>query len=137
MPNQKMEQKDRLREFFLSAVSEASVLDSMLENLDYYNIKYRAIRENRYFKMLNCDLCLYKYKYKDEDCIILIYSIPSPSNPEAKEDSRHLSQKVMELLKIIEDCFITVDYIDLKDVIEDKFNYLVVIKRINPENEEQ
>jgi hypothetical protein len=39
----------------------------------------------------------------------------------------------MDVLKAVEDCFITVDYMDLKTVKEDKFLYMTIVKKIKEE----
>lgn len=133
MTHPKMEQKDRLREFFNEAINSARLLSDNINSIDYFSVIYEGVRDKKGFIILNCNACMFKYKYKDEDSIIIIFQIPSPSNPESKEDSRHISQKVMELLKISEDCFINLDYTDLKEVKEDKFHYLTVIKKLKNE----
>ena len=71
---------------------------------------------------------MFKYKFNGKESILIIFSIPYPSNPEAKEDGRHISQKIMELVKVIEDCFIKVDYMNVRDIKENKFSYLIVVK---------
>ena len=132
----KDDQEGRLRLFFEDAVNNAKYLDANLETLDYYSAICKSACENKLYKMLNCNLCLFKYLYSDgSDSIVLIYGIPSPSNPDSKDDSVHVSQKVMELIKIIENCFITVDYMNLQEVKEDKFLYLTVVKKISEKKE--
>jgi hypothetical protein len=127
----KVDQKKRLMDFFNDAKLDNNVLECInLDEIDYYSTFCKALASNKVFRVMNCSLCLFKYNYYHKDSIIMIFSIPSPSNPEAKDDTRHISQKVMELLKLAEDTFITLDYIDLKDVKEDKFNYLMIIKEI-------
>lgn len=132
----KDDQEGRLRLFFEDAVNNAKYLDANLETLDYYSVICKSACENKLYKMLNCNLCLFKYLYSDgSDAIVLVYGIPSPSNPDSKDDSVHVSQKVMELIKIIENCFITVDYMNLQEVKEDKFLYLTVVKKISEKKE--
>lgn len=130
MSSSKVEQKERLRDFFDEAIKSSKVLHDSLNTIDYYTAFCKAWADNNGYRMLNCNLCLFKYKFKDEDSIMMIFGIPSPSNPESKDDPKHISQKVMELLKIAEDCFINLDYTDLKEVKEDKFHYLTIIKSL-------
>ena len=129
----KVEQKDRLRGFFNDTINSSRALSDNINTIDYFLALCKAEEEKKGFVMLNCNSCMFKYKYKDEDSIIIIFQIPSPSNPDSKEDTRHISQKVMELLKISEDCFINLDYTDLKEVKEDKFHYLIIIKKLKNE----
>lgn len=136
MSKNKDDQEGRLKSFFEDAISNSKMLDGSLETLDYYSAICKSACENKLYKMLNCNLCLFKYKYdNDIDAIILIYGIPSPSNPDSKDDTKHISQKVMDLIKIVENCFVTVDYMNLVEVKEDKFHYLTIVKKIkNEEN---
>jgi hypothetical protein len=126
----KTDQKERLKDFFDETLSSSPYLQDNLSNIDYYSAFCKSIENKKLYKMLNCNLCMFKYVYRGEDSIIIIFGIPSSSNPESKDDNRHMSQKVMELLKIAEDCFINVDYSDLKEIKEDKFYYLTMIKSL-------
>lgn len=126
----KLEQKDRLKELYLNTVNTGLELVDDLDSIDYYGALCKAGTEKTLYKMFSCNMCMFKYNYDGRDSVIIIFSIPSPSNPESKEDgdTRHISQKIMELVKVIEDCFIRVDYMNLKDVKEDKFSYFTIIK---------
>jgi hypothetical protein len=128
--NEKQEQKDRLREFYLSTIESGSYTEGDIENLDYINLMCKSYAENKMYTMFSCSLFMFKYKYLDEDSILIIFSVPSPSNIEASDDGKHISQKIMEIVKVVEDCFVSVDYMHLKEVKEEKFSYFTVVKKI-------
>lgn len=132
----KLEQKDRLKEYYLETIRSGSILVDDIESMDFFNALYKAKAEEKVYLMFNCHFCMFKYKFGGKDSILIIFSIPYPSNPEAKEDGRHISQKIMELVKVIEDCFIKVDYMNVRDIKENKFSYLVVVKNYEDENDE-
>jgi hypothetical protein len=39
----------------------------------------------------------------------------------------------MDIIQLVEECFITVDYMNLKTVKEDKFVYMTIVKKIKEE----
>jgi hypothetical protein len=77
---------------------------------------------------------MFKYTYENEDSILIIFSIPASLNTESisvnQQDNKHISERIMDILKIVEECFITVDYMDLKNIKEEKFLYMVIVKKL-------
>jgi hypothetical protein len=73
---------------------------------------------------------MFNYQYNNKDSVLMIFSIPLLNN-----ENKHISEKIMDVLKLIEDCFITIDHMDLKNSKEDKFYYLTVVKNLKDEDE--
>ena len=106
-----------------------------IEDIDYYSLLCKATANNKMYKMFNCNLCSFMCEFEGEDSVVVIYSLPAPSKLDESPDKKHPSEKAMDIIKVIEQCFITVDYISFKEVKEDKFSYITAIKKIK-ENEE-
>ena len=129
--SEKKEQKDRLKEIYLETIESGISLEDDLENLDYFKLQYKADHEKKLYTMFSCNLCMFKYKYQGHDSILIVFCVPSPSNSESKEDGRHISQKIMEIVKTVEESLITSDYMNLKEVKEIKLSCLTIVKKIN------
>lgn len=130
MTSNKQSQKERLKDIFLSTID--SGLTYKIENLDeidYYKLLCQSIANNKIVKMFNCNLSMFNCKYSDEDSVLIIFSIPL-SIKEENSDGKHISERIMDIIKTVEDCFVTVDYMKLKEVKEDKFSYITIIKKI-------
>lgn len=131
----KHEQHERLRDIYLEILSGDSTLASKLDEIDYYSVMCRGVAENKWYKFSGCNLTMFRYDYQGKDAAIMFFAIPAQSNANGKEETKHLSQKVLDLVKIIEDAFIKVDYMDFKTIKEDKYSYLVAIKSSEEEEE--
>ena len=121
---------ERLREIFNSTIDSGLDYSDSLENIDYYSLLCKATAENKLYKMFSCNLCMFNYKYFGEDSILILIAIPVNLNVETTNDTKHVSERMMDILKVLEDCFITIDYMNSKDVKEDKFIYMVMVKKI-------
>lgn len=121
---------EKLKEIFNISIDNDLKYDGNLNDINYYSLLCKATALNKLFKMFNCNLCLFNTKYKNKDSIMMIFSIPLSLNSEINESTKHISERVMEIIKVVEDAFINVDYMKCKEVKEDKFIYLTIIKKI-------
>jgi hypothetical protein len=71
--------------------------------------------------MLNCE-------YENEDSIMMLFSIPINSEDSG---SKTVAERVMEIVREIEECFTTLDYLKSIEVREDKVVYVTAIKKLN------
>jgi len=121
--------KDRLREIFNLTIESGLYYQGSLDELDFYSLLCKATANNHLYKLLGCNLCMFNYKFNDEDSILIIISIPVSLN-ENIQINKHISERIMDILKIIEECFSVIDFMNLKDVKEDKFFYMTIVKKI-------
>jgi hypothetical protein len=128
--SQKVDYVGILKDIYNATIESGTSLTDQLDNIDFYGALCKSIGLDRLYKIYNCNVIAFNYRYKDDDCVIFIFGVPSQSNLDAKDDGRHISQKVMDILKTIEKTFIRVEYMDFKDVKEDKFCYLTTVIKI-------
>lgn len=122
----KKDQKQRLKEIFESTIDSDLKFKGKLENINYYNILCEAVSKDNFFKFRNNNLCMFNYNYKNEDSILMIFSIPINQEIGIK----NIAERVMEILNDLEQTFITLDYIKSEEIKEDKFVYITAIKKI-------
>lgn len=122
---------DRLRDYFNLTLKETEHLDTELEKADY-GLLCRKYKDRKILSIFGCFFSLFRYIYQGEESVMMLFAIPFQSNQEYNDDDdkRHNSVKVLDIIKLVEDCFITVDYMHMKDVKEDKYSYLVIIKKL-------
>ena len=121
----------RINEIFSSTIDSDLSYSGPLTEMNYYNLLFKATTENKLYKMFSCNLCMFNYKYEGVDSVLILFAIPVSVNTEVVADSKHFSERMMDILKILEECFITLDFIHSQDVKEEKFIYLVAIKKLN------
>jgi len=125
---------DRLRQIYESTIESGISYSGNLEDIDFYSLLCKSTSNNQLYKIFSCNLYMYNYEFENEDSILMIFSIPVSLNNDNQQENRHVSERVMEILKLVEECFSTVDYMKVKNVKEDKFIYMTVIKKIKEDN---
>lgn len=121
-----MDHETRIRMLFDEILKDTEVLKEDLEYINYYNLLCKSIKENKFHKFFNADLSLFKFIYKGNESVLMIFSIPIQTNKDVV-DKKHITERVMEIVKILEKVFITTDFMSLQEVKEDKRYYLSVI----------
>jgi hypothetical protein len=79
--------------------------------------------------MYGSELCTFNGKYLNEDAIIMLFAIPINSSEET--GARNVAERVMEVITESEKCLVTLDYVKTDEVKEEKFVYVLIVKRIN------
>ena len=121
----KQEQVTKLISHYQSMLESDSKLPYEIDKIDYFLALLNGPKEHM-FKLLDCNSIMYRYTMGDLDGVIIIFSIPSQNNVESTSGS---SSKIMELLKIIEEAFVTVDYMACEELKDDKFIYYSIFVR--------
>ena len=121
---------DKLKEIYTSSIDSDLKYDGNLNDINYYGLLCKATANNKLFKMFNCNLCIFNMVFENNEAIMMLFSIPISLNSEINESVKHISERVMTIVKVVEEAFIEVDYMNSKEVKEDKFIYLTIIKKI-------
>lgn len=131
----KVNQMDRMKDIFSTTGDSGLSYDGPLENIDYYSLLCKATTANRLFKMYNSNLCTFNFKFADDESVLIMFSIPVTTNQAVTGDNKHVSERIMEVMNVLEKTFISLDYVNAKEVKEDKFVYLIAIKKLKEEEE--
>lgn len=121
--------KGRLIEIFESTIESGQIYDGPYDSPEYYNLFCKAAGKDQLFKLMNNNLCMFNCKYKDEDSVMMIFSIPINSGDTG---AKNIAERVMRVITEIEECFITLDFVKSEEVKEDKFIYVIAIKKVKP-----
>lgn len=122
--------KEKLIEIFDNTVESGELYyDGPLDNPEYFTLFCKAADKERLFKLMNNNLCMFNCKYQDEDAVIMIFSIPiNAGNTGAK----NIAERVIRVITEVEECFVTLDFVKSEEVKEDKFIYIIAVKRVKP-----
>ena len=123
--------KERLKQIYDLTEDSGLSFSGNLEDIDFYSLLCKATANNHLYKLFSCNLCMFNYSFEGEESVLIIFSIPLSTND--TQESKHISERIMDVLKTIEDCFSTVDYMNLKTVKEDKFTYMTIVKKSKKE----
>ena len=118
---------NRLKGIFESTIETGIKYDGPIENVNYFNIFCKAGEQKALYKMEGNNLCMFNYKYKDKDAVMIIFSMPINTE---EMGAKNIAERVMNVVEKIETCFVTLDYLKSQEIKEDKFIYLIAIKII-------
>ena len=124
--DQKLEQKFR-EAYEITLESENLRYNGALDNVDYFGLFCKATAEDKLYKFFGLNTCMFNFTHENADSMLIIFSIPNGEDSSTKV----IADKVMDIVKLSEKVFTTIDYIKSKEVKDDTFVYVTIIKKIN------
>jgi len=113
-------------DIFLDTVENGSEYNGEIDKLNILNTKPEDLH-----KINSNHIAMFKYKYEDEDAILMIFCLPINSEKETAT-SKNVAERVMTIIKDTEICFISLDY--NKSQSDSGFIYLKMIKKYQSGN---
>ena len=98
-----------------------------LENIDYFGQFCKATSQDKLYKFLGLNPCMFNTVYENADAILIIFSIPNGEDASTK----NIADQVMSIVELAEKTFVTIDYIKSKEVKDDRFIYVSLVKKLN------
>lgn len=121
--------KERLIDIVQLTVTDGIDYDGTLDDINYFPLLCKSSNKSQLFKLMGANLCMFKYLYNDKKSIMMVFSMPINLAPEIA--GKHISERVMDIVGCVEECFTTLDYVDLKEVKEDKTSYITIVKTLD------
>lgn len=119
--------QDRLLRIFNETIEEGDHLDKEINEIDGFSELFN-ISHDKIYKFLNSSLCMFKYRYNESDSILMIIFVPINMNEEDNK-SKHVSERIMESVKHLEETFISLDYLNI--ITGEQNNCIVAIKSVD------
>lgn len=119
---------ERLKDIFETAIESDGKYCGDFNRLDYYSLFCKAAANDNLYKLNGNNLCMFNCKIEDQESMLMIFSIPI--NLPEESGAKNVAERVMEIVVMLEKCFITLDYLKSEEVKEDKFIYIVAGKKI-------
>lgn len=119
--------KTKLKEIFETTVDSGLKYEGSHTSPEYYNLFCKAAAEENLYKTMNNNVCMFNYSMDESDAVMILFSIPVNSN---ETGAKNIAERVMEVIGVVEDCFVTTDYVKSEEVKEDKFVYITVVKKV-------
>ena len=73
---------------------------------------------------------MFNFVHENQDSVIVIFSIPNGE----ESSTKYVADKVMDIVELGESIFITLDYINSKEIKDEKFIYVTIIKKLKTTN---
>ncbi len=117
----------RMYELYERSIESSDLkYDGNLSDIDYFGLFCKATSQDKLFRMVGCNLCIFNYIHENDDSALFLFSIPFGVD----SGNKQIADKIMEIITLMEKCFVVLDYIDTNDVKDDKFVYVIIIKKI-------
>lgn len=101
-----------------------------LKNMDYFSLFCKATAKDKLYKFLGLNVCMFNYLHENQDSLLIIFSIPNGEESSTKD----VADKVMDIVNLSEQLFITIDHLESTEIKDDKFIYTTIVKKINNVN---
>jgi hypothetical protein len=118
----------KIKEIFDFVIESGSKYEGSIENPDYYNLFCKAASKDQLWQVLGNNICAFNYTFKNQDSVLLVFSIPI--NTPEETGAKNVAERVMDIIGNMERILITLDYANSKEVKEDKFIYITIIKKL-------
>jgi hypothetical protein len=117
----------RMKEIFENTIENGITYDGDMENVDYYSLFCKAASQEKLYKLLGNNICMFNCIHEKCDSIMIIFFIPINSD---ETGAKNVAERVMEVVEAVETCFVTLDALKSEEVKEDKFIYVTAIKKL-------
>ncbi len=118
----------KIKEIFDFVIESGSIHEEGIENPDYYNLFCKAATKDQLWRILGNNVCAFNYYFDNQDAVLLVFSIPI--NTPEETGAKNVAERVMEIVENMETILITLDYAHSKEVKEDKFIYITIVKKL-------
>jgi len=118
--------EQKLKELYENTIESGILYNESLDYINYYSLMCKATSKDFVINLNNCNVYSFKYNYDNSESVLFLFSIPLV----CERNSKHISERIMDVVQLLEKTFITLNYLSSNEIKEDKFVYLVAIKKI-------
>lgn len=120
---------DKLKEIFETTIESGIKYEGSVDKLDYFALFCQAVAKDQMYKLMGNNLCMFNCQIENKDAVMVIFSIAINSPEES--GAKSVAERVMEVVRELEETFTTLDYLRSNEVKEDKFVYVTALKKLN------
>ena len=116
----------RFREIFNKTLESELSYSGDIDSIDYYDLFCKAASKEQLYCIDSKNLCMFNFDYEGKEAVLITVSIPINPKTKVKDVAEH----VMDIVSVLEECFIKLEVLKSKEVKEDKFVYVTAVKTI-------
>ncbi len=113
---------------FEKTIESELTFEGSLDNINYYNLLCKAASKDSLYNISGNNVCMFNIEFDNTDSVLIIFSVPLYSEGDSQQVKR-VSEKVINIISICEECFVTLDFTKSQEVEEEKFIYITIIKK--------
>jgi len=102
---------------------------------DLEDIKFRTTSKagtfGNFHTFFGCNMAVFKTQFENSDAVVFVFNIGINKEEESRGvKSKYVSEKILEIVKKMEDVFISLDYINCKHIKVDHVLYVIIVKKV-------
>ena len=114
----------RYKEIFNRTLESESSYSGDINKINYYDLFCKAASKEHLYCINTKNLCMFNYDYEGKEAVLIIISIPINTDTKVKD----VAERVIDVVSILEECFIKLEVLKSEEVKEDKFVYITAVK---------
>jgi len=118
---------DRLKEIYETTIESGLKYEGNHTAIEYFELSCKATKYDNMFSILGNTLCMFNYSFEGVDAVMMLFTMPINST---ETGAKNIAERVMQVIAVVEDCFVTTNYVKSEEVKEDKFVYITVVKNV-------
>jgi len=119
------EQKLKLKKAFEEVLSSDLKYNKQIEDIDY-TVLTKAMAVDKTIKVLGCIVCMFNCVFENCPAVLIVFSY----FPKEDAGSKHISEKTIDVIDLLQEVFITLDHIDIISPKSEGYVYIVSIKKV-------
>lgn len=119
------DQKLKLKKAFSDTLSSDLKYNKPVESIDY-TVLTKAMLADKTLKCLGCTVSMFNYVFQGDNAVLIVFSY----YPKEDTGLKRISEKAIEVVGILQEVFVTVDYVDIVTPKSEGYVYIVCIKKV-------
>lgn len=119
------EQKLKLKKAFEEVLISDLKYNKPIEDIDY-TILTKAMAVDKTIKVLGCIVCMFNCTFENSSAVLIVFSY----FPKDDSGSKHISEKAIDIIDLLQEVFITLDHIDIINPKGEGYIYIVSVKKV-------
>jgi hypothetical protein len=119
------ENRTKLKEAFDEILASNLHYNKQIQDIDY-TVLVKAMSSDKIWKVLGCDVVMFNYLFDGCPSVLIIFSY----YPKGDSGSKHVSEKTIDIISLLQDTFVFIDYADIITAKAEPYVYIVAVKKI-------
>jgi len=116
---------EKIKNIIKKTIEVSPQFEGDILNIDCFKMFMSSQIENIY-KIMGFNVCTFNCMFQDEKAVMLIFSVPINET----DGNKLITDKIIDLVDLLENSLITLDYLHSAELKEEKQIYVVVVKKV-------
>jgi len=115
----------KVKDLFEKTIENGPYYTGKHDQIDYFALNCKGVAADSRIEIRKTSVVMFNYDFDGKDSILMLFSVPM-----TVDSGGHIAERIMNVVRLTEKCFIFCDYTHSYESKEDNFVYITVIKII-------